>query len=260
MSKLPSVLRVGIVLLLALLLAAIEAVGFTPSAQAHHYGPQGGGYPGGYPARGPYSMGYRVGPPAYQRGYPPQFRYGYSRPVYGSHLRPCKLPARAQMQKPRYAKGRAYYVKVYKVPKKYKAEKVPRYYVPKEVPEAVPVPEIVPEVSIPEVSISVRESKGMGAVLVGPDEMTLYVFDRDIDGVSTCYDECAQLWPPLLAAEGAELIASADVSGVLGTSMRADGTLQVTYNGQPLYYYAGDQEPGDATGHGIDFEWWAASE
>ncbi len=75
---------------------------------------------------------------------------------------------------------------------------------------------------------------------------TLYVFDSDLesDG-SSCYDGCATNWPPLLLADD-------EASGVasLATITRTDGTQQVTYNGRPLYFYAGDQNPGNTNGDG----------
>jgi predicted lipoprotein with Yx(FWY)xxD motif len=68
----------------------------------------------------------------------------------------------------------------------------------------------------------------------------LYLFTKDGRGPSRCYGACAAAWPPLTAHSkpraGKGISASA-----LGTRKRADGTLQVTYKGQPLYYYVGDK-------------------
>jgi predicted lipoprotein with Yx(FWY)xxD motif len=38
------------------------------------------------------------------------------------------------------------------------------------------------------------------------------------------------------------------VTGNLGTITRTDGSLQVTYNGLPLYFFSGDKAAGDANG------------
>ncbi len=54
------------------------------------------------------------------------------------------------------------------------------------------------------------------------------------------------------AADGAK---TAD----LGTITRSDGSKQVTYDGQPLYYYVGDSGPGQTNGQGSDnfgAKWW----
>jgi predicted lipoprotein with Yx(FWY)xxD motif len=41
-------------------------------------------------------------------------------------------------------------------------------------------------------------------------------------------------------------------AALLGTSVRGDGATQVTYRSHPLYYYAGDDRPGDAAGQGLN--------
>ncbi|MBI3968074.1 MAG: hypothetical protein HY329_20745 [Chloroflexi bacterium] len=84
--------------------------------------------------------------------------------------------------------------------------------------------------------------------------MTLYLFTRDQANVSNCYDQCAQLWPPLLIATG-EPMAGPDVPGRLGLHTRRDGSRQVTYNGLPLYYYTPDTQPGDARGQNVGGVW-----
>ncbi len=93
----------------------------------------------------------------------------------------------------------------------------------------------------------------LGAILVDGDGMSLYLFDDDVDGESTCYDSCAVTWPPLVgsaaAGEGAD-------EALLGSTTRDDGTEQVTYDGMPLYFYAGDQQRGDTAGQGIGGIWW----
>ena len=46
---------------------------------------------------------------------------------------------------------------------------------------------------------------------------------------------------------------------LLGTITRDDGTTQVTYNGWPLYYFAGDTAAGDTTGQGMEGVWFLVS-
>jgi predicted lipoprotein with Yx(FWY)xxD motif len=110
-----------------------------------------------------------------------------------------------------------------------------------------------------EMTLSAASNDALGAYLTGPTGMTLYWFDEDSAGQSTCYDDCAQLWPPLLVAENAVVGVGEGVTGALSTMERSDGTYQVTYNGRPLYYYAADQQPGDTIGHGVDGTWWVAT-
>ena len=97
-------------------------------------------------------------------------------------------------------------------------------------------------------------STDLGEVLVDGDGMTLYMFDPDEQGASTCDDDCADAWPPLIdedpvAGEGVD-------EALLGTTERDDGEPQVTYDGWPVYLWASDQEPGDATGQGVQDDWW----
>ncbi|WP_298825602.1 hypothetical protein [uncultured Piscinibacter sp.] len=88
-------------------------------------------------------------------------------------------------------------------------------------------------------------------VLVGPNKMTLYTFDRDPAGAgkSVCNGPCATNWPPLAAAAGAS--ASGDWSIVV----RDDGSRQWAFKGKPVYYWVRDQKPGDRTGDGFNSVW-----
>jgi predicted lipoprotein with Yx(FWY)xxD motif len=103
----------------------------------------------------------------------------------------------------------------------------------------------------------------LGTFLADGEGKTLYLFlkDKQGSGASTCSDACAAAWPPV-TTEGAPSASAGADKGMLGTIKRADGTTQVTYNGWPLYYYAGDKNPGDTTGQGLDDdggEWYVLS-
>ncbi len=100
-------------------------------------------------------------------------------------------------------------------------------------------------------------NSSLGTVLTDGNGMTLYVFTADSVNSSTCSGGCAGTWPPLLTS-GA-VTAGAGVSGTLGTINRSDGTMQVTYNGLPLYRYASDSAPGDVKGQGVGNKWYAAT-
>jgi predicted lipoprotein with Yx(FWY)xxD motif len=91
-----------------------------------------------------------------------------------------------------------------------------------------------------------------GAVLAGPNGLTLYTHAGDTATSSTCTGACATAWPPLTVPTGATATAGTGVTGTLGTLTRADGTMQVTYNGMPLYGWQGDSKPGDVTGNGVN--------
>jgi predicted lipoprotein with Yx(FWY)xxD motif len=86
--------------------------------------------------------------------------------------------------------------------------------------------------------LSVRSSE-YGKTLFGPSGKVLYVFGADRGSTSRCYGVCAKAWPPLLT-KGAPLAGPGVKAGLLGMTRRRDGTLQVTYNGHPLYYYSAD--------------------
>jgi predicted lipoprotein with Yx(FWY)xxD motif len=102
------------------------------------------------------------------------------------------------------------------------------------------------------------EGSALGTILTDSHGNTLYVFLADTEGESTCYDECADNWPALRAR--GELVGGEGVDGsLLGTAERTDGTLQVTYAGRPLYYFAGDQQPGDTNGQEIGDVWYVVA-
>jgi predicted lipoprotein with Yx(FWY)xxD motif len=97
----------------------------------------------------------------------------------------------------------------------------------------------------------------LGPILAGTNGRTLYVFDRDEPQVSNCNGPCAETWPPLVLETG-EPVAPTDLTGSVGLIMRADGRRQVTYNDRPLYFYSGDERPGDTRGDGIGGVWHVA--
>ena len=82
-----------------------------------------------------------------------------------------------------------------------------------------------------------------GKVLFDGSGRTLYLFKRDKSSRSTCSGACAKAWPPFLTTKAPRARAGAR-AGLLGTTKRADGTVQVTYAGHPLYYYVNDRRPG----------------
>jgi predicted lipoprotein with Yx(FWY)xxD motif len=81
----------------------------------------------------------------------------------------------------------------------------------------------------------------LGQILVDPEGFTVYIFTNDGEGPSTCYDACAELWPPVPG--GTAISPSLDQS-IFGTTTRDDGSEQLTVNGRPLYRYTPDTNAG----------------
>lgn len=100
------------------------------------------------------------------------------------------------------------------------------------------------------------KTAALGTYLTDQAGRTLYVFAADTGSTSTCNAGCTTYWPPLTgtAKAGSGIQASA-----LGSSARSDGSKQVTYDGHPLYYFAGDKTPGSTAGQGSTgsgAKWW----
>jgi predicted lipoprotein with Yx(FWY)xxD motif len=98
-------------------------------------------------------------------------------------------------------------------------------------------------------TISVASTR-LGQILVDGSGRTVYLFEADKGTNSTCYNACAQAWPPVNAS-GAPHATGAASPALLGTTRRKDGTTQVTYAGHPLYYFIADKKPGDMNGQGL---------
>ncbi len=103
--------------------------------------------------------------------------------------------------------------------------------------------------------LRIADNPRLGKVLAASNGATLYTFKRDTTNTSTCVDACATTWPPYVI--GGTVVPPAGLSGKLGTAPRADGGMQVTYNGMPLYRYGADTAPGDANGEGLGGNWFS---
>ena len=88
-----------------------------------------------------------------------------------------------------------------------------------------------------------------GQILTTPEGRTVYTFDQDAAGASSCYGDCAEEWPPVTAAAGAQPF------GHMSVVSRTDGTQQWAYDGKPLYLYHDDDAPGDMEGDGEGGVW-----
>jgi predicted lipoprotein with Yx(FWY)xxD motif len=93
-------------------------------------------------------------------------------------------------------------------------------------------------------------STSLGRILVNSRGRTLYLVAKDKNGKSACAGMCATFWPPLIAA-GKPRVAGGAKASLLGTTKRADGRLQVTYNHHPLYTFVKDKQAGQTNGEGL---------
>jgi predicted lipoprotein with Yx(FWY)xxD motif len=98
-------------------------------------------------------------------------------------------------------------------------------------------------------SSTYTRSTPAGDVLTTPDGMTVYIYDKEAEGSASCYGKCAEDWPPVLAAAGAEAF------GDFTLVKRIDGTRQWAHRGKPLHLYREDTAPGDVKGDNYDGFW-----
>jgi predicted lipoprotein with Yx(FWY)xxD motif len=104
-------------------------------------------------------------------------------------------------------------------------------------------------------------NSGLGKILVDSHGRALYLFKADVGTKSACTGACVAAWPPLRTA-GRPTVGSGANSSLVSTTARSDGEPEVTYNGHPVYRFAGDTAPGDVNGEGLTAfggEWLALS-
>jgi predicted lipoprotein with Yx(FWY)xxD motif len=109
-----------------------------------------------------------------------------------------------------------------------------------------------------EAVLQVATDPTLGKILVDGKGMTLYMFTMDEPNKSNCAGDCLVKWPPLLTQGSPKLGEGVDDS-LVGTAELADGSLIVTYNKMPLYYWINDVKPGDTKGQGVGSVWYVIS-
>jgi predicted lipoprotein with Yx(FWY)xxD motif len=100
----------------------------------------------------------------------------------------------------------------------------------------------------PGTEITIASSQ-FGPIVFNAGNQAIYLFDKETTSKPECYGDCAAAWPPVLT--DGEPVATGDAKqNLLGTTEREDGSTQVTYAGQPLYYYA-HEGPGQVLCHNV---------
>lgn len=99
--------------------------------------------------------------------------------------------------------------------------------------------------------VEVSSNPTLGSIVVDAEGQTLYIFQKDSGGKSSCSGSCAKIWPPYVTTSSPKAGSGVSASK-LGTVKRADGTMQVTYSGHPLYTYTADTSSGQVNGNGIN--------
>jgi predicted lipoprotein with Yx(FWY)xxD motif len=110
-------------------------------------------------------------------------------------------------------------------------------------------------------SVTTIASGSLGTILVDSSGRTLYRYTPDGTGKTTCTGACATAWPPLTVPSGTtHVVGSGGVTASeLGTITRPGGTLQVTFEGMPLYRFAGDTAAGQTKGQGVAGTWFVVT-
>ena len=122
-------------------------------------------------------------------------------------------------------------------------------------PQTVPPPQASPPPGAPmaeQAGPAKTVQTALGPVLADPRGMTLYTFDNDKPGASTCSLKCAQAWPPFKAGPGARPEGPWTLIG------RRGSVEQWAYKGRPLYTWFKDTKPGQTTGDGVRGVWHVA--
>ncbi|MDA0988012.1 MAG: DNRLRE domain-containing protein [Chloroflexi bacterium] len=108
------------------------------------------------------------------------------------------------------------------------------------------------------ITLETTSRSTLGPLLIDASGNTLYLFTKDERDKSNCSGGCVDRWPLLLTAD----VPSAGEGvnpDLLGTTSREDGSIQATYNGWPLYYFADDERPGDTNGQDVGGVWFVVS-
>ena len=104
--------------------------------------------------------------------------------------------------------------------------------------------------------LSAVQTTSVGTYIADGSGRAVYVLDDDSSNGAACTHLCLAIWPPV--AVGNAIPQSSDsaiLQSSIGVVTRDGGTVQITFRGRPLYYYLGDQKPGDTRGHHVEDSW-----
>lgn len=109
--------------------------------------------------------------------------------------------------------------------------------------------------------LTANSTAQLGTVVLDGLGWTLYRFDDDTatPPASTCVDQCATSWPPVIAEPGSPLTLEGVEQSAVGTVTRPDGSVQLTIGGWPVYRFAADSAPGATDGQGMSDKWFAVT-
>lgn len=107
--------------------------------------------------------------------------------------------------------------------------------------------------------VKVRQHPRLGMIVTDGEGRVMYRFDGDRPRVSNCDGQCAKTWPIVKFTNWKKLKTEGVERSRIGFIERKDGSCQLTINGRPMYYFAGDRRPGDANGQGARNAWWVVS-
>jgi len=108
--------------------------------------------------------------------------------------------------------------------------------------------------------VKVRQDPRLGRIVTDGDGRVMYRFDKDRARTTTCFGQCRRTWPVVKFTNWKKLKVEGVDRKLIGFIERKDdGSCQLTINGRPMYYYAGDEQPGDTKGQGLQNAWWVVS-
>jgi len=110
-------------------------------------------------------------------------------------------------------------------------------------------------------ALTASPTDALGTVVVDGTGFTLYRFDKDKPkpSKSTCNGGCAVQWPPAIVTSVDDVQLDGVDRAAVGTVQRADGSLQLTIGGWPVYRFSGDKAAGDTAGQGVGKTWFAVT-